>query len=363
MRIGIDISQSVYSNTGVGRFTTGLAETLIQKKGDQWVFLLSSFRSKLPMHLLKQVDSSGMSLKRLPFSPRMLSFLWNDAHILKIESVTGPLDWFISSDWTEPPANAKKATVVHDLVFKRYPETVDPYILSVQEKRLRWVKKESSIIFADSMCTKEDLMQYYAVPSDRIIVNYPGVSVHPVSASTVKKVLNLLGLHRPYILAVGKKEPRKNYDRLIEAFVKLGDVGHDLVIVGPAGWQDIESSSPFVRILNSVNDTELHALYQGSVFFIFPSLYEGFGYPLVEAMLLDIPTAVSQSSSLEEIAGSSSLLFDPLSIGSIQNAIREMIENKTLRNSLRSKGKKTAVSYTWERYYNNMIKALNDFTS
>lgn len=356
MRIGIDISQSAYPVTGVGRFTTGLIETISESSSDEWVFFFSALRSPLPVILERSFPSH--LLKRLPLPPTALSVLWNSLHLIPVETFTGPLDWFITSDWTEAPARCKKATIVHDLVFMKYPETVDPKVRSVQAKRLKWVQKESTVLFADSEATKQDILKHYPPQSGTVIVNYPGVSVMSVTKEDILDTKKKYHLTLPYIIAVGKQEPRKNYDRLIQAFNSLTLDDVDLVIVGPRGWQNITSQGSRVRVIGQVTDKELFSLYRGSQMMIFPSLYEGFGYPLVEAMAMGVATACSQSSSLYEIGKNASYLFDPTSVEEIAQAMKELLTNQNLRLKLAHEGKERASIFTWQRYYNKMITAL-----
>jgi hypothetical protein len=104
--------------------------------------------------------------------------------MMPVDSIIPNLDWFITSDWTEPPATCKKATIVHDLAFKRFPETIDEKILSVMKKKLGYVKTESTVIFADSQATKTDLVQYYQIPEEKVVAQFPGVSP-PITSSSI----------------------------------------------------------------------------------------------------------------------------------------------------------------------------------
>ena len=170
MNIGIDISQVVYEGTGVGRFTKGLIETILEyDTKNKWTFFFSSFRGKINEVLLSKIKKSPHRYIRLPFSPRILSFLWNTLHSIPIETFTGPLDVFICSDWTEPPAHCKKVTIVHDFAYLRYPETVHPLILETQKKRMNWVKKESTYIITPSIATQKDVARFFSIPLNKIV--------------------------------------------------------------------------------------------------------------------------------------------------------------------------------------------------
>lgn len=369
MKIGIDISQIVYEGSGVARFTHGLTQAICKYDSDNtWVFFYSSLRRSLPQDVERLIIQSHHKTVHALLPPTLLSFLWNDAHMLSPEIVTGKLDWFITSDWTEPPMSAKKATIVHDLAFLRYPETVHKTILRTQKKRMKWVTQESNLIFTDSQSTREDAIHYLKVPDKNVVTNYPGIddgSIVTKKHSSTRTVLNEYGA-RPFILTVGKREPRKNLDRLIQAFVGLGQDEVDLYIVGAYGWgMDVVDSgiqnmdgAHHVKFSGFVSDEKLQQLYTNSLAFIFPSIWEGFGYPVLEAMANGTPVATSNTSSLKEVAGNAAILFDPLNVSSITEALHKLISDDSLRNMLKEKGRKRAQEFTWKRYVDNLINEL-----
>ncbi|MDO8259912.1 MAG: glycosyltransferase family 1 protein [Candidatus Magasanikbacteria bacterium] len=362
MKIGIDISQVIYEGTGVGRFTTGLVEAIIKyaKHEDEWVFFLSSFRRNISTDLMKLIESSSHKFIKWPVPPRLLSVFFNEYRdasksLLPLKSLN-ELDWFISSDWTEPPLKTKKATIVHDLVFKRYPETVEKNILKTQELRLKWVKKESRLIFCDSKVTACDLQKYYSIPETKLIVNYPGVEILKIPEG--ENVIEKYNITAPFILTVGKREPRKNLDRLIKAYQKIESDKPTLVIVGEKGWGTTNTEEKNIIYLGFVPDNDLVELYRSCLFLIMPSLYEGFGYPVIEAMLAGCPVATSDTSSLSEITKGAAHLFDPNNTDSINMALLRMSRDKALRSSLIDKGRVVGATYSWARYYNTLISSL-----
>ena len=361
MNIGIDISQVVYEGTGVGRFTYGLIEAILEyDKNNTWTFLFSSFRGKIDDHLLKKIKKSHHRYIRLPFSPRMLSFLWNTLHILSVERFTGPLDIFICSDWTEPPATCKKVTIVHDFAYLRYPETVHPMILETQKKRMRWVKKESSHIITPSRATQQDVATFFSIPLSKITPLYSGVEIETPTANVLAKVTEKCNISKPFVLSVGKLEPRKNISRLIDAFSNIHAEGWDLLIVGPKGWdkKSDKKINDSIKFTGYVAENELHALYELCQFFIYPSLWEGFGYPVIEAMQHNKAVAASNNSSLVELVKEHGVLFDPLSTEDIQRALVTLMESKEVRASYAEKGFAFAQEFTWKRYYEGLMKVF-----
>lgn len=367
MNIGIDISQAVYPGTGVSRFTNGLIDAILAYGKDHtWTFFLYALRQHIDNEKEQSIRNSGSRLVKLPLSPRMLSFATNH-----LRSLSKPffhyisnkynLDWMITSDWTEPPYPCKKATIVHDLVFRRFPETVHPIILKSQEQRLALVVKESQIIFTDSQSTADDLKHYYPVDENRIKVNYPGLSPIP-ALEHAQLPRSLESIPQQYILTVGKWEPRKNISRLVEAYQewkKKTPTAPALVIVGPDGWGDVPvPEDPNIHIVSYVSDEDLGILYRNALFFMYPSLYEGFGYPVLEAMSAGCPVGTSNTSSLAEIGKDFAVLFDPHSKEDLISTMQRLFQESSLRISLSQKGQKHAGTFTWKKYMETVLEAL-----
>jgi len=370
MNIALDISQIVYEGTGVARFTYHLVRSILaQDTGHTWTFFFSSLKRELNEDIAQEIRGSKHNLIRWYIPPRLLSALWNEPIWRDHAPIPGKFDLFISSDWTQPPTKIAKirASVVHDVIFRKLPTTVDPLIISTQAKRLSHVVKECQIIWCDSKSTALDLEEFYSDTKGKVLVNYPGI-VPPNPKDTNVFPYNFKP--NEYFFAVGKIEPRKNLQRLIESFIDLisaPNYAHfHLAIAGPRGW-DVTTqtqSHPHIHLLGNVSDEELANLYQNACAFVFPSLYEGFGIPPLEAMALGCPVILSSSSSLTEIATSDSVYFvDPYSIESITTAMRDLINNPVLRSSLTTAGKKNVVRFTYEKYLHNMLESIDTCSS
>lgn len=370
MKIGIDISQIAYKGTGVSRFTEGLVRSILDNnKRHEWTFFFSSFRNTLDPSLKDEIIARQHTLITLPFPLKLLSLLSNDLRfITKLITNTSKqfteLDWFITSDWIEFSMPIKKATIVHDLVFKKYPKTVHPTILRAQETRFKYVTKEVKIIFTDSQATTNDLQQAFDIDASRTVINYPGVDViKPLSSIQQKNHLEGFGISKPYILSVGKQEPRKNIQKLIDAFQKMkkSNQSLQLIIVGPDGWNmPKEKSNDTIKCIGYVSDDELATLYTNALCFVYPSLYEGFGYPIIEAMKYGCPVATSNTSSMPEVAGAAAVFFDPHSDQSIQSALEHITTSEKLCTELSRKGLLQSQKFTWKNYYNILINSLED---
>jgi hypothetical protein len=184
MKIGIDISQIAYKGTGVANYLTDLVSNLLKiDNKNQYILFYSSFRRNFQFSFFLPRGEAGnfrlpknVEIKQFKLPPSMLDFLWNRLHILPIERLIGDVDVFITSDWTEPPTiKAKKATILYDLVVHKFPNETDKKIVKVQKRKLKWVKKESKIIFCISEATKKDAIEILGLKKDRLKVIYPGI--------------------------------------------------------------------------------------------------------------------------------------------------------------------------------------------
>ena len=178
MRIGIDVSQLAYPNTGVANYLSSLLRAMLEDdKKNEYVLFFSSLRKEFPISNFQvTINSPRVTIKSFKMPSTLLSFIWNDLHVMPIEWLIGPVDLFITSDWTEPPAkNAKKATIIYDLTIYKTPNETDKKIIETQKRKLRWVKKESDIVFTISQSSKKDIIEILGLPSSKIKVIYPGL--------------------------------------------------------------------------------------------------------------------------------------------------------------------------------------------
>lgn len=182
MKIGVDVSQVAYEGTGTSQLVINFVNQLSKiDKNNKYILFFSSLRRQFPISNFKflnksQTPNPNFKIKAFKFPPLLLDLLWNKLHILPIEWLIGDVDVFITSDWTEPPTiRAKKATILYDLIVYKYPNETDKKIVEVQKRKLRWVKKESDLIFCISEATKKDAMGILGIEEKRLKVIYPGV--------------------------------------------------------------------------------------------------------------------------------------------------------------------------------------------
>ncbi len=177
MKIGIDISQTAYKGTGVSNFLSDLILNLSKvHRKNEYILFYASLRNNFPAFAKVSADKQNFKIKTFRFPPSLLDLLWNRLHILPIEWLIGNVDIFITSDWTEPPTiRAKKATILYDLIVYKYPNETDQRIVETQKRKLKWVQKESDIIFCISDSTKKDAMDILGIDKKRLKVIYPGI--------------------------------------------------------------------------------------------------------------------------------------------------------------------------------------------
>jgi len=372
MKIGIDISQLAFPGTGVATYTRNLVENLLRiDKENEYVLFYSSLRKDIK-HAGLKIGKKRVELRNYKLPPLFLEFLWNRLHILPIEEFTGHLDIFHTSDWLEPPAKCPKVTTVHDLAIFKYPETFSPRgghnIVSNLRRKLEWVKRESKVIIAVSENTKKDIVKILDIPSEKIKVIYEAGDEVFGKKSTLRGIENAkkkYGISGNYILAVGTLEPRKNLKRLIMAFSKVRrNSSLSLVIAGNAGWggelEGLQGKILGVRFLGYVPKEDLAPLYAGAQCFVYPSLYEGFGLPILEAMASGCPVVTSNISSLPEVAGEMAVLVDPENIRDITEGIKEAI---TKREEFIKKGFERAKEFSWEKTARQTLEVYQNLLS
>jgi glycosyltransferase involved in cell wall biosynthesis len=248
-----------------------------------------------------------------------------------------------------------QVTTIHDVVFKRYPETHGLLAKGV-EVLVPLAARRSARVLTDSEASKSDLVRYLDLPADRVDVAPLGPGLpEDVHGPSGKELRERFGLgHEPLVLSVLAKRPHKNAVRLIEAFALVPNAV--LVMPGYSTGYERELERQLkkagvrdrVKLLGWVDDATLDGLYRAADCFVFPSLAEGFGLPVLEAMLRGTPVACSNATSLPEVAGDAALLFDPLDVDSIAVSIRRILEDPALAERLRVAGLERAKRFSWE---------------
>jgi glycosyltransferase involved in cell wall biosynthesis len=358
-KIAIDYTPAYEQGGGIGRYVRELVTALAKLDSVSQYRLFVAGAKTLPA-----APGANFTWSPTKISPRWWARVWHRAQIpLPIELFTGRVNLFHATDFTLPPTLCRTILTVHDLSFVRVPETTSPTLKHYLDKVVPRSIKRADHILADSQATKDDLIALYNTPSDKVTVLLSGVEprFRPIDdLNSLERVRVRYALpDRPYILSVGTVQPRKNYVRLVEALGALRGQGIDvsLVIVGAPGWlaepiyETIKKLrlSEFVRFTGFADDADLPALYTGAVCVALPSLYEGFGLPVLEAMACGTPVLTSNVSSLPEVAGDAALLVDPHETQAIADGLMRLITDSALRNQLTARGYQQAARFTWDR--------------
>lgn len=347
MKVGIDVSQIVYE-TGVSWYTENLVKNLL-KIDQENQYLLFGGAVRQAGNLATKVNrfEGNYKFKSFAVSPVMADKLWNKWHYFPLEVFTGKLDVVHTSDWCEPWTRGRKVTTIHDLSPFINPlyVTTDRIrnILAVHKRKYAWVKKEGVKVIAVSESTKKDAIEILGLLERQIEVVYEAVDevYQPRAFAETKKVKDKFGIRGDYLLFVGTS-PRKNLGNVLKAFKLLKNYRHLTFVV--VGHQKPKSEG--VLFVKSPTNYELSCLYSGALAFVYPSFYEGFGLPVLEAMACGTPVVTSKTSSLPEVAGRAALLVKPESPFEIACGIEEVIKN---REKYKKLGFERVKLFSWEK--------------
>ena len=276
---------------------------------------------------------------------------WHRFRRPRVESATGPVAAIHATTITVPPRSAPLIVTVHDLAFLHEPEHFNKRGAALMTKALEIVKNEVDLVTTPSQATARDCEEI-GIESARIRVVPFGVDAEPATEADVTSVKREYGLDRPYLLWTGTIEPRKNLPRLLEAW-RRAERKVDLVLVGPKGWKEEVAPGPNdpgdLKMLGFVSRHDRDALCAGAEAFCWPSILEGFGFPVLEAMVQGTVVVTSRGTSTEELAGPDAILVDPQDVDSIATGITSALDDQALRDRLKSAGPARAATYTWER--------------
>ncbi len=371
MRIGIDcrtiLNPKIGERAGVGHYTYYLVKNLLKLDKRNEYVLYFDWR----VQDTREFEQKNIKIKHFPFSQynKFLPFAYSHMLITAYLMKEG-LDIFHSPITSLPLTYPKKSIVtVHDLAIYKNPAWFPGQIFSTKLLVPQSLKKADRII-AVSQSTKKDLKEIFNVPDKKIRVVYEGAVVNkiPVKSKDLDSLIKFK-IGSKYVLFIGTLEPRKNLISLVRAFKIFLDASpthsaYQLILAGASGYksEDIFSAikserlSKQVKCIGYVTQNQKIELLKKAVCFAFPSSYEGFGLPVLEAMALGTPVITSNVSSMPEVAGKAALLVDPEKEQDIARALQRLLEDKKLQDSLKQKGLEQAKKFSWEKCALETIK-------
>jgi len=314
------------------------------------------------------VPPSGLAVQyaRWPTGRPSVRIVWEQMHLPRLLRVLG-IDLLHGLAYAIPLASPCPTVVtVHDLTFFRFPETLKPFKRCYLRAATRSATKRATRIIAVSRQTRDDLVQILQVPMEKVDVVHNGVSeaFHPVAAEDVAAFRQRRGLPPRFILFLGTLEPRKNVERLLEAFARwLKSAGREmcdavkLIVAGARGWyfEHIFARAAELGLADAVlfpgflPAPELPWWYRSAACFVYPSLYEGFGLPVLEAMACGTPVITSAASSLPEVAGDAAITVNPYDVAALVEAIGQVMEDAEQREEMRQAGLRQAARFPWSK--------------
>ncbi len=356
MRIAFDVSPLSHPLAGIGNYLRGALAGLAEAAAGEHeivAFAPTSPRGRRAIPRALAGIPVELRLRVLPFSHRF-RMAWSRRGHPPVERFLGPVDVLHFSDWMYPPqAGGVRATTIHDLVPLRFPELVTPRTIEMHGEKYANAARTCDVVFANSAYTAADVVRLLGVPRERVRVAPPGVrpGLSPEGPPAQ------LGLSRPYALGLGTLEPRKNLRALVAAWELVRD-RLDLVLAGGEGWgEQPELRRPGLHALGYVSDDQVAQLYRGAAVFVYPSRFEGFGMPVVEAMACGTPVVASAHPSLDEACGDAALRADPDDPAAIAAAIEEALAR---REELAARGLAHAAGFTWRRVGEIMLRGYEE---
>lgn len=381
MRIGIDISTVLNhgQDIGAGRYITNLVKNLLKIDKKNTYVLTGRYITDEYIAIIKNLKSNFASnkieLKLFKTTQKKLD-LWNSLRFPPIELMGFKADLLHCPDYLIPPTlNKIIILTIHDLAFIRFPQFNFDWFIKKYTKEVKRNAKLAKKIVADSKSTKDDIIKFFKIDPAKVKIVYLASDSRfkkLANQEKDKEVLKKYGIDKKYILSVGTIEPRKNYSTLIKAFNYIKHNNNNfnckLVIVGRTGWKseaayrerELSLYKDDILFIGRVSDKELVQIYNQAEIFAYPSLFEGFGLPPMEAMSCGLPVIASDSSSLKEVVGDAGILVPSEDYREISRQILYVLKNEKIKKKLKEKSLKQAQNFSWEKTARKTLNIYNE---
>lgn len=357
MRIAFDAKRAYHNHRGLGNYSRDVIRLLTTYAPDEEYMLYASPTEKYTFPHTRTVAPSGLW--------RLCPSLWRSfGCVSALEKAD--VYWGLSGElpFGIHRTGVKTIVTVHDVIFLRYPELYSTTYRRLFTRKMRYALRVADVIVAISEQTKRDIISFFSVDEHRIQVVYQGCNNRfrePVTDSMVAEVRTHYSLPEHYLLAVGAIEPRKNLSRLIEA-IHIAHIDMPLIAVGGKNAyaerlaQEARTLGVDLRFLHDFPFALLPAVYKGADLFCYPSIFEGFGIPILEAMCVGTPVLTSTGSCFNETGGGAALYANPLLPEEIGRQLKTILDSEELRETMRAKGKEQAEKFTDEKVANHLIQ-------
>lgn len=376
MRVILNVDAITAPLTGIGRYALELAQGLATHAAVDELRLYSAFRwVDDPSHALAANRTIAQLRKNLPFKTQALE-LYTHLRSALFRAHTRKLSGYVlhTPNYILMPFDGPTVTTVHDLSALNYPETHPVERVRFLDRHLPRTLARADRVLTDSQFIAEEIHQRLGVPRAKLRVVALGVDARyqPREAAVVQPVLDAHGLQAgAYLLVVATQEPRKNLVRLVRAFAALPEalrLRYPLVIVGARGWLNAEleralgplEASGAARRLGYVSENDLPMIYAGARAFAFPSLYEGFGLPVLEAMASGIPALTSNVSSMPEVGADIALGVDPLDEDALRGGLEKVLDDDAWRAIASTRGAEHATRFPWSRCVDETVAVYRE---
>jgi glycosyltransferase involved in cell wall biosynthesis len=376
-RITFDYTPAIHQGAGIGRLTRELGRALLQLQSPHTFSFFVMGRPGDDVPLSSIMYTAQLPLRVTQHNDRWLYRLWFRSRLpLPVQTFSGACDLYHATDFVLPPVRGRAPTVltVHDLSFERDPDSASPRLIPFLKRVVPDSARRATHIVADSNATAHDLTELYGIPPAKITTIYSGASERftPYSGSFFEERRRTAILRRykigdaPFVLTVGTMQKRKNHLRLVQAFAKViaqhpslsslnPPLPTQLVIAGGKGWlyDDVLAEVKVlgledrVKFIGYVEDSDLPHLYRAARVFAFPSIYEGFGIPPLEAMACGVPVVTSNASSLPEVVGDAGLQVNPFDVDALAHALDTALHDEGWRAQAIELGIARAKQFTW----------------
>jgi glycosyltransferase involved in cell wall biosynthesis len=383
MRIAIDVVPLMKPKAGIASYIFYLLSQFIKNAPENDYYLCDMLWGQRFYNLIgRKKDLPNMirfleNMSRIAFPLQItarIAYMWYAKMIREAVRVE-EMDLFFGPSFKGIFRKAFKTVItIHDMSHEYYPETVNQIILNALKKELPQTAQNAHAIIAVSQNTKKDILKFLKIPENKVKVIYHGVDeqFRPINDKELLDVIKKkYDLPPRFILYVGAIQPRKNISGIIRAYRILRkdpNFKHHLVMAGGVGWKNKDiyrlveelGLKNQIKFSSYIETTDLPAIYNLSEVFVFPSFYEGFGFPVLESMACGVPVITSNVSSLPEIGGNAVVYVNPHSVEEIADAVRMVLSDEALRNRCTLEGLERAKLFTWEKCGNETLKTFEE---